>query len=259
MKISVLTPSFNSEDFLERAIESVINQDYTNWEHIVMDGGSLDGTVAILKKHTHIIWKSEKDKGQSDAMNKAFEICTGDIIVYLNADDYFEPNIFSLIIESFKSNDCDMVVGNGRFIVNGIAGEQWNAETNYLKCLIHFKYTFPLNSATYFYKRKVQDQVGGFNIHNHYTMDYEFLLQTIKRFKTKKIEVCLGNFWMDGLNKTSTVNAFLECRATAISFCRKYDFLGLLYYRAHQYQSNFLFWTNKLLTKVELNKHKRSH
>ena len=74
MKISVLTPSYNSGKYLQRAIDSVLKQSYTNYEHIISDGGSTDDSVEIIKKHKDIIYVSEKDRGQSDAMNKAFDM-----------------------------------------------------------------------------------------------------------------------------------------------------------------------------------------
>jgi glycosyltransferase involved in cell wall biosynthesis len=105
MKISTLTPSYNSAKFLERAIKSVISQDYKNWEHIIMDAASQDGTIDILKKYSHLIWESKKDKGQSDAMNKAFAKATGDIIIYLNADDELEPGWFSKLVKIFQERE----------------------------------------------------------------------------------------------------------------------------------------------------------
>ena len=97
MKISVLTPSYNSAKYLKKSIESVMSQSYTNWEHIIYDGGSVDGSVDIFKNYKHLIWTSEKDSGQSDAMNKAFIKSTGDVIVYLNSDDFFYPNAFDTV------------------------------------------------------------------------------------------------------------------------------------------------------------------
>lgn len=89
LKISVVTPTLNSCEDLEIAIRSVIDQNYTNFEHIIIDGGSIDGTIELLNKYKHLTWLSEPDDGQADAMNKGFDLTTGDIIVYLNSDDYF--------------------------------------------------------------------------------------------------------------------------------------------------------------------------
>ena len=86
-KISIITPSFNSARTIRDTIESVRTQDYANREHIVIDGGSKDGTVELLKEYPHLIWVSEKDEGHYHAMNKGIERATGDIINILNADD----------------------------------------------------------------------------------------------------------------------------------------------------------------------------
>lgn len=201
-----------------------------------MDGGSNDSSVDILKSYPHLIWKSEIDKGQSDAMNKAFEISTGDIIVYLNADDFFKENIFDLIINMFHHNPkADMIVGNGEFYKNGVVTYKWNAEISYRKCLLHYKYTFPLNAFSYFYKRSVQEFIGGFNINNDFTMDYEFLLHAFKNFRIKKINHSLGYFFFDDNNKTATINPLQLCTKTAIEFCKKHDWFGLIYYKICKY------------------------
>ena len=111
--ISVITPSYNSGKYIEDAVNSVLAQNYPNFEHIIVDGGSTDNTLQILEKYPHLKWVSEPDNGQSDAMNKGFGMSSGEIIVYLNADDYFEPDAFSNIVHTFEKNpDADMIVGN---------------------------------------------------------------------------------------------------------------------------------------------------
>src|SRR5215471_807201 len=90
-RISVITPSFNSLHTIRETIESVRSSDYANWEHIVMDGGSTDGTVELLKQYPHLIWVSEKDEGHYHAMNKGIARASGDVVNILNADDCFRP------------------------------------------------------------------------------------------------------------------------------------------------------------------------
>ncbi len=102
MKISVITPSYNSANTIETAIKSVLAQDYKNYEHIVVDGASTDGTLDILKRHPHLTWISEPDRGQVHAMNKGFAMATGDIIVNLNADDQFLQGAFSAVLHISK-------------------------------------------------------------------------------------------------------------------------------------------------------------
>jgi len=88
VKISIITPTLNHAQYIEDTILSVKNQDYSDFEHIIIDGGSTDGTVDILKKYPHLIWISEKDSGQSNAINKGFKMASGDILAWINSDDY---------------------------------------------------------------------------------------------------------------------------------------------------------------------------
>lgn len=194
MKLSILTPSFNSAKYIERAIQSVLYQNYDNWEHIIVDGGSTDGTLDILKKFPHLKWISESDKGQSDAMNKAFKMSSGDIIGYLNADDWFEKNIFLSIIDYFQThNRIDLVVGNLRKIFRDrevlfVPSIELYEILNYWPC------RFPGNPVSYLYRRNVQDKIGDFPIENHFTMDYWFLLRVYYMFNIGYINTLLGNF-----------------------------------------------------------------
>lgn len=203
MKISVLTPSFNSGEHLERAIKSVLNQDYKNFEHIVMDGGSTDDTLSILRQYDHIIYVSEPDKGQSDAMNKAFHKSSGDIIVYLNADDEFSPNAFETIVEAFHhSPQADMIVGN--LLYSDSKGTVTRIPSKrYTDILQYWLNLFPNNPVSYFYKRSMQEKIGSFPIENHFSMDIWFLLKAYRKFKVAKIDATLGTFHSDGNNKTA--------------------------------------------------------
>ena len=103
--ISIITPVYNGARYIEGCIETVMDQNHPNFEHIIVDGGSTDGTVEIINRYAaeydHIRWVSEKDKGQSDAMNKGFEMSSGEIIGYLNADDYFNPGAFEAVLPYF--------------------------------------------------------------------------------------------------------------------------------------------------------------
>ena len=105
-KISVLTPSYNMGQFIEENILSVLNQNYKNFEHIIIDGGSTDNTVEILKKYPHLKWVSEPDKGQSDAYNKGLKMVTGDLVLCLNADDYLLNNtVFEKVVEAINNTE----------------------------------------------------------------------------------------------------------------------------------------------------------
>jgi glycosyltransferase involved in cell wall biosynthesis len=210
LKISVITPSFNSADYIERAIESVLNQDYYNWEHVIIDGGSKDGTLDILKKYRHLKWISEPDNGQADAMNKGFKISTGDVIVYLNADDYFFPGAFSAVISEFQK-EVKFVVGNILVKSPRLNGEFMNIPRTTLSGMLrHWEpNAFCHNPVGYFYLREVQETCP-FNAENYTTMDLEFLLDAATKYPFAKIEYTLGCF-EDGKNtKTGNTQAMLD-------------------------------------------------
>jgi len=230
MKISVLTPSYNSGAYIIKSIQSVLDQTYKDWEHIVVDGGSTDNTVEILKSYEHLKWVSEPDKGQSDAMNKAFKMCKGEFIVYLNADDYFYPTAFSIIIKKFKAQpNIDMIVGNLHIEKSGKLQPRTNATISW-KDLSVLKGRFPLNPVSYAYKRQVQKQIGHFPVDEHYTMDYWFLLRAFYLFKVIKIEDFLGCFVFVENNKSSTITGEYEIQAPhALKFCRNYTPFRLPY------------------------------
>ena len=235
-KISILSPSFNSQNTIEKAILSVLNQGYTNFEHIICDGGSKDGTVEIIKKYPHIKWVSEKDNGQCDAMNKAFAMSTGEVISYLNVDDYYQRGAFNKIADAFRKNpDAEMVVGNLYFEEEGYTFLR-KPETDYRKIMLPFRYLFPINPVSYFYKRTVQEQAGPFPLDNHYTMDYWFLLKAYQKHKIAKIEDYLGTFVMNGFNKTSGADNRKNTHYRVLEHCWKYDKKNLPYYLYNYYK-----------------------
>jgi glycosyltransferase involved in cell wall biosynthesis len=204
MKISLLTPTYNCGDYIERAIQSVLAQNDPDFEHIIVDGNSTDNTVEILRKYPHLKWISERDRGQSDAMNKAFDMCTGDIVTYLNADDWFEPGAFAHVRQLFEKHaDADIVVGN--LYVRFIGDEKMELSVptkSYRGILLFFKYRFPLNPVSYFYRRKVQQDVGSFPLKLQYGMDYWFLLRAFSKARVLNTDLVLGTFLQTGANKT---------------------------------------------------------
>ncbi|MCC6545472.1 MAG: glycosyltransferase [Nitrospirae bacterium] len=202
--LSIITPVFNGKRFIEFCIKNVIEQNCPDAEHIIVDGGSTDGTVEIIKryaeKYPHIRWVSEKDRGQSDAMNKGIAMARGEILGFLNADDYYEPKVFDRIIEIFKTlPEPSLLVGNCN--VWGDDGTiKWinkPANLKFTDLLIgnESKNPFPVNPSAYYYHKSLHNKIGLYDITDHFTMDLDFLLRAIRgAASVLYVDEAFGNF-----------------------------------------------------------------
>lgn len=199
LKISVITVTKNSERFLEENLESLKAQTYKNFEHIIIDGKSSDGTLETIKKYSKNIyyWKSEKDLGLYDAMNKGIKVATGDIIGILNSDDVYYPHALSIVNEYFSSNpNIDFLFGSvhKHKLMHGFYPEK-------------IKWTFGFyttHSIGFFIKKSSQLRLGLYDTQYKYSADYDLFYRMIvkERFKgvsTKKDEI-LGKFRAGGLS-----------------------------------------------------------
>lgn len=203
LKISIITPSYNSKKFIEDTIQSIYSQTYSNYEHIVIDGKSTDGTLELLKKYPHISWISEKDTGQSNAINKGFKKVIGDIIAWQNSDDLYLPNAFQLINNFFTENpDIDIVYGNyqlidegGNWICNG-RSIRWN------EWLFSHGRFVPMQ-PTVFFRRRVLEKLQSLDEQLTYCMDVDFYARaTNKGLKFRCIPTILGQFRVHQDSKT---------------------------------------------------------
>ena len=172
-------PSFNKVEFIERSILSVLNQNYPNIELIVIDGGSTDGTVEIIKKYEKYItlWISEKDQGQSDALNKGFKYCTGEVYGFLNSDDLYTPNAFKYALSALNDNPNKKIVfGDYLTIDKKDLLIDYNHSFDFN--LNHFKYEgFHLSATAMFWRSEVHRRFSGFDNKLYYTMDYQLILE----------------------------------------------------------------------------------
>lgn len=226
-KISVVIPSYNAVKFIEATIQSILQQDYPNSECIVMDGGSDDGTLEVLRRYEqHITWVSEPDKGQSDAINKGIRQASGDIIAYICADDAYEKDCFRKVADFFASNlDAMWVCGLCRIIdQNGLEIRRtitryksfWQRRYSYNKLLI---LDFIPQPAV-FWRKDLVHEIGLFDTDEHLAMDYEYWLRAGAKHDPGFIDEYLARFRVRADSK-STMHFARQARE-ALSISRKY-------------------------------------
>lgn len=177
MKVSIITPSYNQGQFIERTLQSVAIQSGAEIEHVVFDGGSTDETVDVLRNFKSAVrWISEKDKGQTDAVNKGIKATDGEIIGWLNSDDIYYPGAVARVVEFFQENpDVDVVYGMADHIdvddnpFEEYPTEPWNFERLKEICFIC--------QPALFFRRRIVDQYGMLDDSLNYCMDYEYWLR----------------------------------------------------------------------------------
>jgi glycosyltransferase involved in cell wall biosynthesis len=207
-RISVVTPSFNQGQFIRTCIESVIEQDYPNFEHIVVDGGSTDETVPILRTYPHLSWTSEPDEGQSDALNRGFRRATGDIIAWINSDDWYAPGAFKLVVDALRSypvvmGKCQMTDRDGRpteLVVN--------AEHSWFDIIKYWIYDSIPTQPSIFFSRSLLEQVrlanGSYlDADLHFVMDFDLWLRMAQIYPfDRRVDQVLSYYRMYESNKT---------------------------------------------------------
>ncbi|MEM6806489.1 MAG: glycosyltransferase family 2 protein [Bacteroidota bacterium] len=200
-KISIVTPSFNQGPFLKKAIQSVLDQEYPNFEHIIIDNCSTDESAEVLASFPHLRIVSEPDEGQSDAINKGFEMAEGDIIGWLNADDFYYPNTFSSVAENLSSKEVDAVYADIHFIDKDDKILRKLTSHPPLKHLILF-YTY-IQSTSFFFKRKVLDEKMRIDKSLHLNMDKEFFARLLyNNYKLKYVPEVYAAFRWHADNKS---------------------------------------------------------
>lgn len=184
-KISIITVSYNYGEFIRQTIESVQAQNYPNLEHIVIDGGSTDNTVEILKEYPHLIWISEPDRGQTHALNKGLKIASGDIVTWLNADDWFEPGILLDVVTAMESSS--LVFGMCQLTDRDGAPKELipNLPRTWFDILKYWVYYSVPAQPSIFFTRELLNKVKLFNGDYldetlNYCMDYELWLRMMK-------------------------------------------------------------------------------
>jgi glycosyltransferase involved in cell wall biosynthesis len=196
-KISIITPSYNQGHFLEKTIRSVLLQGYPNLEYIVIDGGSTDNSVEIIKKYEPWLtyWVSESDRGQADAINKGFARATGQIFAWLNSDDIYLPNALQLVAEKFSQEpEVGALVGIGHKVDESdriVYTPPRGPELNFQSFLDWRKSHFMQPSC--FFTREAWQTCGPLNESLNYCLDVDLWLKISQKFEFQKLDTVLSH------------------------------------------------------------------
>lgn len=236
-KISIVMPCLNHEKYIEKSILSVLNQNYYNLELIIIDGGSEDRSLEIIKKYEKYItfWISEKDQGQSHALNKGFSYATGDIYGWLNSDDLYLPGAFILAKEFFAKNKGKKIIF-GDWLSIDEKDKVIDLNHAFDFNLNHFKYEgFHLNSQAMFWRSGVYKEFSGFDVSLYNTMDYQMILEFgLSQGQNAFLRVphVLAAFRRHPRQKTSDINSYVLAQhrfmAERYGYLDKYALIGML-------------------------------
>lgn len=224
VKISIVTITLNSKPCLEQTITSVINQSYSNIEYIIIDGGSTDGTLDIIKQYESKIdlWISESDKGIADAMNKGLSLATGEYILFLHSDDYLLDSSVLEKAAMYLTDSHDIVMFS---IVLERNGKRWTAKSRGLNFWINFKTGIFHQSV--FCSKSLFQKIGTFDNQFHIVMDYDFFLRAHKaNIHAKCVDIPLSLMRLIGISSQldwpSLRERFIEERKVHAKHCTNY-------------------------------------
>ena len=206
-KVSIVTPSYNQAQFLEETILSVLNQNYPNLGYMIIDGGSTDGSIEIIKKYEKYLayWVSEKDEGMYDAINKGLKIASGNILAYLNSDDFYFPGTIQTVVDYFEKHpntcliygDCDFIDSRGHFLYSyHYPAFKWDL-------FIVLNWSSIPQQAT-FWRRDIHEKVGYFNPTFKMAGDFDFYVKVGKHFRIDHIRRRLAKYRIHDKSLTIT-------------------------------------------------------
>ncbi|ADW67654.1 glycosyltransferase family 2 protein [Granulicella tundricola] len=206
--ISIVTPSLNQAAFLGEAVESVRTQAYPAYQHIVLDGGSSDGSVEILREagaNACLQWRSHPDGGQSAALNEGFQKAEGEIIGWLNADDRYRPGCFEAVTRAFAEHpETDVLYGDYTFMDEAGRHLELRREIEFSHFILKYCHTLYIPTTSTFFRRRVFDEGHFLKNELHYAMDLEFFMRLAEAgYRFRHLPEVLADFRMHAASKST--------------------------------------------------------
>lgn len=227
MKLSLITVSYNSKKTIQRTFNSIKMQDYKNIEYIVIDGGSTDGTIDIIKKNSNLInkWISEPDNGIYDAMNKGINISTGEVIGLINSDDFYNfQDSISLIMNAFKEKNADVVFANTYYVSSKNTKKivrKWRPG-KFIKG--SYKNGWHTPHPSFFAKKNLYSKYGNFDCNLTIAADFDLMLRFMETTNSKSnyLDKFITSMTLGGASNSSLKN-IIRGNKDVIKAFSKYD------------------------------------
>jgi len=236
--VTIVMPSLNHSIFIEQAIQSVITQDYPQIELIVMDGGSIDGTIEILKKYSNLIsWYSKPDQGLYDAVNKGWELAKGDYIGYLNCDDCLCPVAVNTLVENLIEDPSIPFVYGDYYRINqqgNILETYHSKEPDLNNLLRNGNYIF---TGSMLFRRSILDEIGWLDLQYKYAADYDFCIRIAQKYSMVHVPLPLAMFRMH--NDSKSQNSKWKMWQETIDISYRYSDM-------HYFSLHSRYWLDRL-------------
>lgn len=251
MKFNIVTPSFNQGQYIEQTIQSVLSQEGDfSIQYIIADGGSTDNSVEVIKKYDDLLksglypikckgiefqWWSRKDKGQSDAINQGFRLAKGEILAWINSDDFYEPNAFEIVLRAFD-NHPDISFINGDCYGIMLSGERKTTKSSVQTFETALRKGNNILQPAVFFKRDAFEEVGGLDVGLHYSMDIDLWIRLLKRKESLYMPTILATYrlWEESKSVKSQDKFWSEKRKVYKKYGGRF-FDPILIYRLKRY------------------------
>lgn len=221
--VTIVTPSYNQAPFLEETIQSVLSQDYTKIEYIILDGGSTDGSADIIRRYGSRLkyWVSEPDAGQADAINRGFARATGDILAWLNSDDTYEPGAVRAVVDTFHANpEARIVYGEGWYIDS--LGNRIRP-CSFVRASFRHAYILnrdPILQQAAFWTRNLWNEVGALDVTLNWVFDWDWFIRAYQKTRFYYLPRFLANYRVHPGAKTRSTD--IRRRREQATITRRY-------------------------------------